>query len=541
MSISDNYDVITSALNVNNFIRYNITQIFVDNWDWPGNNIKYWRSRMPDGRWRWILFDTDFAFGLYTPDGYAHNMLQFATNPNGPSQTIWGWDPWWPNPPWSTFLLRTLLENESFMNNFINQFADLLNTTFQPDKILNTVDEITDLLADEMPNHLARWGGAPNLWYYNVNTLRNFIFYRSAFMWTHIQSYFDLAGTYQLFLGVAGGSGSIYINSINAHTFPWQGQYFDQIPIQIQAIPGPGFQFVEWGGINNTNNSITVTSSIDTAFTAIFEPATSDSSAVVINEINYNSANDYDVRDWVELTNNGGGTINLSGWQFKDEDDSHIFIIPEQTLLENGGFIVLAEDTAVFNGFFPGIGPVVGNLSFGLSGGGELIRLYDANSVFIDQVIYDDNYPWPEEADGGGPTLELINPILDNALPESWAYSNNMYGTPGGENSTYQGLVTENILPVPTDFMLGQNYPNPFNPRTVIQYEVPTLGHVTITIYDILGREVIQLVNGIQEPGYKTIIWDAKNEGEFSVGAGLYFYQLKTAAYVNTKKMILVR
>ena len=427
------------------------------------------------------------------------------------------------------------------MNNFINQFADLLNTTFQPDEILNTVDEITDLLADEMPNHLARWGGAPNLWYYNVNTLRNFIFYRSAFMWTHIQSYFDLAGTYQLFLGVAGGSGSIYINSINAHTFPWQGQYFDQIPIQIQAIPDPGFQFVEWGGINNTNNSITVTSSIDTAFTAIFEPATSDSLAVVINEINYNSANDYDVQDWVELTNNGGGTINLSGWQFKDEDDSHIFIIPEQTMLENGGFIILAEDTAAFNGFFPGVGPIVGNLNFGLSGGGELIRLYDANGVFIDQVMYDDDDPWPEEADGGGPTLELMNPILDNALPESWAYSNNMYGTPGSENSTYQGLVTENILPVPIGFMLGQNYPNPFNPRTVIQYEVPTLGHVTITIYDILGREVIQLVNGIQEPGYRAIIWDAKNEGEFSVGAGLYFYQLKTAAYVNTKKMILVR
>ncbi len=541
MSISDNYSVITSALNADNFIRYNIMQIFIDNWDWPGNNIKYWRSRMPNGHWRWILFDADFSYGLYTPDGYAHNMLQFATNPNGPSETIWGWDPWWPNPPWSTFLLRSLLENQSFKNNFINQFSDLLNTTFQPDEILNTVDEITDLLADEMPNHLVRWGGAPNLWYYNVNTLRNFIFYRSAFMWSHILSYFDLAGTYQLFLGVAGGSGSININSINAHTFPWQGQYFDQIPIQIQAIPDPGFQFVEWDGINNINNSITVTSSIDTTFTAIFEPATYDSSAVVINEINYNSANDYDVQDWVELTNNGGGPINLSGWQFKDEDDSHIFIIPEQTMLENGGFIILAEDTAVFNGFFPGVGPVVGNLNFGLSGGGELIRLYDANGVFIDQVMYDDNYPWPEEADGDGPTLELTNPILDNALPESWAYSNNMYGTPGNENSAYQGLVTENTLPVPTDFMLGQNYPNPFNPRTVIQYEVPTLEHITITIYDILGREVIQLVGGIQEPGYKAIIWDAKNEAGLSVGAGLYFYQLKTTTYVNTKKMVLVR
>ena len=218
-----------------------------------------------------------------------------------------------------------------------------------------------------------------------------------------------------------------------------------------------------------------------------------------------------------------------------------MFVIPEQTILESGGFIVLAKDTAIFSGLFPGVSSVVGNLNFGLSGGGELIRLYDANDVAIDQVLYDDSYPWPEEADGGGPTLELTNPTLDNYLPESWAYSNNMYGTPGSENSTYQGLVTENASPLPTDFILGQNYPNPFNPKTVIQYEIPYLEHVTITVYDIMGREVIQLVDKVQEPGYKAIAWDAKNDVGLSVGTGLYFYQLKTTKYVNTKKMVVVR
>ena len=116
-----------------------------------------------------------------------------------------------------------------------------------------------------------------------------------------------------------------------------------------------------------------------------------------------------------------------------------------------------------------------------------------------------------------------------------------MYGTPGSENSTYQGLVTENVLRLPTDFILAQNYPNPFNPKTVIQYEIPYLEHVTITVYDIMGREVIQLVNKVQEPGYKAIAWDAKNDVGLSVGTGLYFYQLKTATYVNTKKMVGVR
>ena len=56
-----------------------------------------------------------------------------------------------------------------------------------------------------------------------------------------------------------------------------------------------------------------------------------------------------------------------------------------------------------------------------------------------------------------------------------------------------------------------------------------------------MGREVIQLVDKIQEPGYKAIAWDAKNDVGLSVGTGLYFYQLKTTTYVNTKKMVVVR
>ena len=311
--------------------------------------------------------------------------------------------------------------------------------------------------------------------------------------------------------------------------------------MHLQATPEPGFQFVGWAGLNTTSNSITVTSAIDTTITAVFEPATSDSEAIIINEINYNSADDYDVQDWIELTNNNGSTINLSGWQFKDENDDHVFIIPEQTILENGAFVILAEDTAVFNGCFPGSGPVIGNLGFGLSGGGELLRLYNENGVLIDQVLYDDSDPWPEEADGGGSTLELINPGFENSLPESWNYSNELYGTPGAENSTYHGLSAENIFPVPIKYMLHQNYPNPFNPATVIKYEIPTQGRVAITIFDILGREIIKLVDVVQGPGYNTISWDGKNDSGLTVGAGLYFYQLQTPTYVHTKKMLLIR
>ena len=152
-----------------------------------------------------------------------------------------------------------------------------------------------------------------------------------------------------------------------------------------------------------------------------------------------------------------------------------------------------------------------------------------------------DSSPWPDEADGNGPTLELINPSFDNSLPESWNYSNEQYGTPSAENSVYQGLTAENVLPVPRHYMLHQNYPNPFNPRTVIQYEVPIQVRVTITIFDLLGRKVVTLVDAVQGPGYKAIAWDGKNKSGLPVGAGLYFYQIQTPTYIHTKKMILVR
>lgn len=89
---------------------------------------------------------------------------------------------------------------------------------------------------------------------------------------------------------------------------------------------------------------------------------------------------------------------------------------------------------------------------------------------------------------------------------------------------------------IPLKFDLHQNYPNPFNPVTTIKYDIIKVQDVKVTIYDILGREVKTLVNDQQHPGSYTIKWDASN-----VSSGVYFYQLKTKDYINTKKMILLK
>ena len=153
---------------------------------------------------------------------------------------------------------------------------------------------------------------------------------------------------------------------------------------------------------------------------------------VVINEINYRSSDQFNPEDWLELHNPTNQTIAIGLWIFKD--NNNVFTIPENTILSAGDFIVLCKDAAAFESQFPGVTNFIGNFGFGLSGGGELLRLFDSNGQLVDKVEYNDIAPWPTEPDGTGPTLALINPFLENDMSSNWAASNGT-GTPGEINS----------------------------------------------------------------------------------------------------------
>ena len=156
---------------------------------------------------------------------------------------------------------------------------------------------------------------------------------------------------------------------------------------------------------------------------------------VVINEINYRSSDLFNPEDWLELHNPTNETIAMGLWIFKD-DNNNVFTIPENTILSAGDFIVLCKDAAAFESQFPEVTNFIGDFGFGLSGGGELLRLFDSNEQLVDKVEYNDISPWPTEPDGTGPTLELINPSLENDMASNWAASNGN-GTPGEINSVY--------------------------------------------------------------------------------------------------------
>ena len=89
---------------------------------------------------------------------------------------------------------------------------------------------------------------------------------------------------------------------------------------------------------------------------------------------------------------------------------------------------------------------------------------------------------------------------------------------------------------IPLATMLGQNYPNPFNPSTTIRYQLSTHSHVTLRVFDLLGRAVATLVEGIEPPGYKSVRWDASR-----VAGGVYFYRLNAGNFTSVKKLLMLK
>ena len=106
----------------------------------------------------------------------------------------------------------------------------------------------------------------------------------------------------------------------------------------------------------------------------------------------------------------------------------------------------------------------------------------------------------------------------------------------------YGALVNVNETKVvPESFTLHQNYPNPFNPTTILRYNLPEQTEVTLTVYDMLGRQVTQLVNTIQEAGYRSVQWNATDSFGKPVSAGVYLYQIRAGDFMQTKKIVLLK
>ncbi len=527
---------VEAYIDLDNYIDYMASQIYFANRDWPGNNIKAWRSREADGKWRWILYDTDFGFGLSYGGKFDHNTLEFALEPNGPN---------WPNPSWSTVLFRKLVINEKFVEQFANRMADLMNINFKPDNVIAVIDSLAQNIELEIPRHMNNstrsgyWGGSVSGWYNQIIIMKQFARQRLMFLKDFIIESTSFGVTkgigpmQDVQINITNPEyGSVQLNRIKISENSWSGEYFTGTEIPLTAIPKAGYSFERWSGdVESTDPTISIKAG-DSIVANFVESSTEPN--IVINEIMYNADENEESEDWIELYNSGNASINLADWTLKDDKDDNMYTIPEGTIVGSNSYLVLVKDKAAFQEIYPNTNNILGDIGFGLSGNSDEVRLFNNEGQLVDSVMYDDEDPWPLEADGTGYSLELIDASFDNSDATNWRASSYYLGSPGAENG--KSVSNSDEIIKPKQIELFQNYPNPFNPSTTISFSIPKLEQVTLKIYNVTGQLVATLVDDQIPAGKYTKKWDALGQA-----SGVYFYRLSVGIENYSKKMILIK
>lgn len=452
MSVAANFNVVADSFDLDNMVDYFATEIFISNWDWPQNNIKFWRPQQGARKWRYILWDTDISYGLFNLQPASFNQLGRIRNapPVGMQNSI--------GPHADIF--NALLDNVAFRNKFVNRYADLMNTLFRTSTLDKLLYDMRDSIATEITKHQTKWYPW-TIWPDEIQKTKTFYTDRLAYARNEVRTEFGLTKQVNITLAASpAGAGYIKINSIVPETYPWTGVYFDGVPVQITAYPNPGYTFSHWlssGLITspNSNKSITINvTNVNETFTAYFTGASA-SLQLTVSEINYHSLVSADAGDWLELYNYGSAAVDMSGWSIRDL--YHTYNFPDNTKLASGGRLVLVSDPAKFSAQFPLVTNMLGPLGFSLSNDGDYIGLYDVKDDPYISFVYNDVLPWPLLADGVGYTLESTGNTDNPSLSSSW-FAGCMSGSPGSpyntsciltsvENQKAEGVV--NIYPNP--------------------------------------------------------------------------------------------
>ena len=219
---------------------YIISEAWMGNLDWPQNNIKIYRSNATNFRYRFCTIDLESGLqpGGWN-DSYQDNInYLFSQGSGNPFINVWSQS----------------IQNNRFHDYFINRFADVMNTSYLTDRLIDVENDFFNQTVVEMQNEYARWGdpgnipGQMNDFYNNHLTMQDQFSIRSEQVRNHIESNFNLPNQVDLTLDVhPAGAGKIHISTIEPTEYPWDGIYFNGVPIKLEAIANPNFIFSNWG------------------------------------------------------------------------------------------------------------------------------------------------------------------------------------------------------------------------------------------------------------------------------------------------------
>jgi hypothetical protein len=259
--VSDsNYAYVATLMDIDNYINYMQTEMYIENRDWPANNLKKWRSASESPKWKWFLYDLDFGFDNKQSDYDDIDMFTFTTAEDGSD---------WPNGPQHTFLLRSLLKNESFKAAFINRFSVLLSTYFSATRVEAKINTMMTEIESEIERDQERWSYNVGNMNYHLNLIKTFAANRPAEALTEMQNFFSLGDPVPVTLSVEG-SGTISVHNLPLDTSSVTVPFFANYNVLLTATAKTGGTFVKW---SDGETAITrwINPSEVTSLTAIFK------------------------------------------------------------------------------------------------------------------------------------------------------------------------------------------------------------------------------------------------------------------------------
>lgn len=622
---TEKYKFVEDRVDIDNYIDYQIYEIYAGNEDWPHHNI-YWVRDRQGGKWNCILWDVDRAFRTYSHSIW--NSLAWALRDTVRTDLYYSDAPY--KVP-ATIIFRRLMTNDNFKNKFIARFTDLLNTEFQPENVIRILDSLAHHINSDIEFETKAWGSSYSQWLKNLDTIRTNINVKIDSMRKYIATQFGFNGTKPIIVNTSDPfKGRIWVNNLLIPSGSWRGEYFKGVKVTISATPAIGFKFVRWADTTlSTKATFTKTISSTTNLEAIFEPDTAaitiKANDVIINEYwcsdngtKYQTIGNRPIEgSWVELLVTKSGGVDLRGWRLtinetkttrnplNPNEGSIVFgAVSQFANVPKGTYILIIAEKKTLNDYYFQEDDLdfsdstmilyIGNrnlilnsdISFNLPELNHSIALLHPGKT--DSYSDDIGVDFIAESSTVTPTsfgitangVSFINPFLGIGDDDGAIFANSAIGifnnddgvdptphdrypgkggwivdpakeftgddptnplqinilTPGKRNYSLTTSVAGEILP--TEYKLYQNYPNPFNPSTRIRFSIPNGEHVQIKIYDILGREIANLMNEYKSAGSYEINFEAS---KYYLSSGIYFIRLNSGKFESVIKTMLLK
>ena len=376
------YEELKTMLDIDEYTNYMAATLFLDNDDWPNNNVKGYRSQH-DGRYRFVSFDLDYAFALCGNNKYNEDAFKFFYNFRNSGTQNYEF----------VRLFLNLLNNDDFRRKFIDTFCIVAGSVFEPsranaivDELLANVKPMTDLMKQQGIND----GHDPER---AANTIKNKLSGRSAMMTGYMKNFspMKLSSTAQSVTLTADTEGAhLFINGIAVPYSYFKGHLF--APVTLRAEAPAGYRFKEWkkGSTTlSTDASISLPSGSNLSLTASFTPLESLQTAPVrINEVSAANGiyvNEYFKRnDWVELYNTTNKPVDVAGMYLSDDpqNPSQYCIASSQasTVIPAHGYLIVWCDKLVSQSQL--------HATFKLASEGGDVILTAADSSWNDRLTY---------------------------------------------------------------------------------------------------------------------------------------------------------